>query len=427
MHGPYRIGATRWWLRDGVDFDTARAALVGTQEALTSGALVDRKHGRRKGLFDLALGVGAGDDAPDHLLKRNAYEGIARLRRSLRGSKARGELERAERAAARGIATPLPLAAGEVRWAGLLDHCLLLMPRLEGAVDLRVVWESRALAPTERRAVATAFGALSREAVEAGLFQDDFAPNNVLLRRGSPPELWMIDFERAELRDRVTAEERTRMLAKLQRELVGATRADRLRFLRAFDPDDPRGGWRRAEAEAPRLLQRDLAHLERTLRRPGRRFAPLRDGAFFGWQRRDVALADLRHPRDASAPLPGRRDLPPVSRAAGRRLFATAVLLARRGLGPRPLAWFGSPERSCLLSEPADVQAEAPESPAGRVLLRSLLALADLEGPVRPGDLGRMRGPHGEAAAVWQAPERLIVTGRSAPPERHREILSSHR
>ena len=102
----------------------ARAAL----DALHSGAARNLKTGRRKQLYPLDL---RGRGAPDHLLKVNDYGRAAGLRRALRGSKARHELQMAEQVAARGIPTVVPLAAGERRSGGLLRTCYLLMPILE--------------------------------------------------------------------------------------------------------------------------------------------------------------------------------------------------------------------------------------------------------------------------------------------------------
>ncbi|MCP5055851.1 MAG: hypothetical protein GY937_03900 [bacterium] len=426
MHGPYPIGGARWWLRADAELETARPAVLRVQAALASGALVDRKNGRRKSLFEVQLSGSAGNEAatpPDHLLKRNAYTGMTRLRRSVSGSKARIELMRAEQAASRGIPTPIPLAAGEVARAGLLDHCLLLMPILEGATDLRAHWEGRSLPPRERHELASSLGRFTRQFLEAGLFQDDFAPNNVLIRPGSPPELWVIDFERAVLQDRVSAADATRMLAKLQREMSSTSRSDEIRFLRAFAGDERATWLQRVSTEAPWLLARDLAHLERTLRRPGRRFTPLRDAAFRGWLRKDVPLAQLAITRDAAATPDERRDLPPLSTSAARRVFATAILLARRGLGPRPDGVWASRDRACLLYTPAARSNGAPSPPAGRALLHRLLGLAEIELPFRPGDLGLAIGPTGGAAAAWMAPERVLVRGAAASQEEVRSAL----
>ena len=77
---------------------------------------------------------------------------------------------------------------------------------------------------------------------EAGIDQDDLAPNNFLLTPDGG--LQMIDFERARLGSQVAADARARALAKLDRELAGASLADRGRFLRGYCRGE-RAEWRR--------------------------------------------------------------------------------------------------------------------------------------------------------------------------------------
>ena len=108
--GPLEVGGARWWLAPGSDPDATGALLARALDALARGAAPVRR-GRRKALYRLAL---AGPQ-PDHLLKVNDYAGAVSLARRLRASKARRELARAEGVARRGVPTPLPRAAGEVR------------------------------------------------------------------------------------------------------------------------------------------------------------------------------------------------------------------------------------------------------------------------------------------------------------------------
>ena len=56
------------------------------------------------------------------------------------------------------------------------------------SLDLRRLWLEESSPPRERHALVTAFGALSRQVHDAGVFQDDFAPNNFLVRRGLTPD-----------------------------------------------------------------------------------------------------------------------------------------------------------------------------------------------------------------------------------------------
>ena len=117
----------------------------------------------------------------------------------------------------------------------------------------------------ERHALVTAFGALSRQVHDAGVFQDDFAPNNFLVRRGVAPQLFMIDFERARLRTGNDEAARCFMLAKIDRVLAGAPVGDRMRFLYAYAlvtaPRSDAGGMV-SEEFAEALARRDFARID---------------------------------------------------------------------------------------------------------------------------------------------------------------------
>jgi hypothetical protein len=104
------LDGVRWWAARSRR--TQLRVLVGRHAALAAGA-PDCKGSRRKESFLLAL-EGA---TPDYLLKVNHYESLAPWRR-LRRSKARAEMTRATMLTARGIPTPIPIAAGELRRAG---------------------------------------------------------------------------------------------------------------------------------------------------------------------------------------------------------------------------------------------------------------------------------------------------------------------
>ena len=96
------LGGVRWWLGAETEPEAASRLLQTALDALRSGAARNLKTGRRKQLYPLDL---RGSGSPDHLLKVNDYGRTAGLRRALRGSKARHELQMAEQVAARGIPT----------------------------------------------------------------------------------------------------------------------------------------------------------------------------------------------------------------------------------------------------------------------------------------------------------------------------------
>jgi hypothetical protein len=426
----FELGGVRWWLGREAEQEAVRGLLQIALDALRSGAARNLKTGRRKQLYPLDL---RGSGSPDHLLKVNDYGGAAGLRRALRGSKARHELEMAEQAAARGIPTPVPLAAGERRSGGRLRTCYLLMPILWETLDLRRLWLEEKLPARERRALVAAFGALSRRIHDAGVFQGDFAPNNFLVRRGGSPELFMIDFERARLRSGNDEAARRFMLAKLDRELAGAPVGDRMRFLRAYSSGDraeARRWWHRVESFAPVLARRDFARIGRNATRPGRRFRRLAQGAWQGYARAggDEAqlLEALPEARASGAPVRveamgklWRVHYRGFRRSAGRRIWVTANFLwARGGLCPRPLgAWRRGSQMVLLLERRAGAQPldQWPDRgralAAARVLLDRILAMAEIREPPLPESLLIEQGDGSALRASLAAPHGVHVTG----------------
>ena len=149
----FEIDGVRWWLADGVDPARTRDCITRALANLGAGA-IDHKAGRRKQLFALAL---EGKDT-DHLLKVNRYDRGASPLRRLRRSKARHELEVATALAGAGVATPVPLAAGEKRRGRLLHDCYLLLPVVPNAVELGAHWRRARTPPEERRALARSLG-----------------------------------------------------------------------------------------------------------------------------------------------------------------------------------------------------------------------------------------------------------------------------
>jgi hypothetical protein len=305
------------------------------------------------------------------------------------------------------------------------------VPLVAGARDLRELWFRTSLLPTQRRAVVEAFGRFSRQVCEAGVFQDDFAPNNFLVVQGLTPQFLMIDFERARLRP-ATARGIRFMLAKIDREMAGASAADRMRFLRAFSGDrasKARAWWIRVRSFAPRLALRDLRRLGRTATRDGRRFRVLSQNGWSGWAHRGASDDLLARARE-DLEVPGstfalerwddrwRVTYASVSRLEAARLWSLARWLhARRlGLEPRVLWWRDGLAGMVLETAlPSIAVAEAkthPDAPAAlRVLLDRALALARIRGTLDGDAVVFVADPCG-LRARFAAPHVLHLSGR---------------
>jgi len=364
-----------WRAAPGVSSPQLRERLAAARAALVASP-APRKAGRRKALFALALD----GPEPDHLLKVQRHGEASLPRRLGRGGGAQ-ELARAAACAARGVPTPLPVAAGAVRRSGLLEASLLLVPIVPGAADLARAWEGGRAPRRLRRAAAPALGAAVRALHDAGVDQDDLAPNNFLWRDAPEPRVLAIDFERVRVGRRVAPERRALALARLDRHLAGANAGDRMRLLRGYAGAEARAWWRAVAAAQAPLAARDFAHLLRTGTRASRRFEPVAAGGITGWARREGPLLEALAALEAPA---GARErlwitaLGPLARPG--RAWASALVLAQRAVSPPPVALLCR-EDGCFLAaervagarplasaEPRDAQA------ALVVLLSRLLA-----------------------------------------------------
>jgi tRNA A-37 threonylcarbamoyl transferase component Bud32 len=422
------VAGVRWWLREGADA-AALAPLLARALQQRDGA-EDLRSGRRKRLFRLALGSGG---EPEHLLKRSGYRPSRGWLRHARGSKARRELRIAEALARRGVPVVVPLAAGERRRAGRLVECFLLAPLLADAVDLRRLWSDPALAPGERRGLAVSLGGIVAAAHAAGLFQDDLAPNNVLVSDAGAGRLRLVDFERARLRWLLSTRARSRMLAKLARTAAAVPATQRLRFLRAYagDAAQARRWWARLRSEAPRLARRDDTRMRRTAVRNGRRFQAFERGDSRGFTRRGLdpglvlggapaglppAAGSVRVEIDGGV---WRVVYPRASERRMRGLWARANTLAARGLAPLPLAVRSDPDHTLLIYQPGAgarppgaTACGAAERWAVARLLRELEGFGELRAELAPEALVLIPTGTGRLRAQLLAPHAFRFGGR---------------
>ena len=220
----------------------------------------------------------------------------------VRPTKAKSEWQAAQRIAQLAVPTFDPVALGIVRRDGLVADSFLVSRGIPNAipldefvaVTLLPVLESPATGHDAgrqcelRQALATAVGELSARLHLAGVEHADFHAANILVRLEPDglPRLWLIDLHRVYFRSRLSDEQRFRNLAFLHQFFTGkSTKADRLRFHRAYQRIWGQGGGRSASPEhtAPPVPcawdRTEIALIERHLS----------DGAQRGWQRADRA------------------------------------------------------------------------------------------------------------------------------------------
>ena len=342
----------RWWV-DGERTPLLAALIAAPERVLEGPRSVAREAAGRKRLYRVE-----GDGEPALYVKLfRLPSGWARWRYFLRPSKARRERAVARRLERRGLAVARPVAVAEERRGGTLVQSLAVSRDL-GARDLRAQLDSLRERPAERRALLLRFAAFARRLHDAGVDQDDFSPNNFLVR--SDGGFVLIDFERLRLRRRPLGVRRWTQLAKLHRRDFGVSRSDRLRFLRAYldaPPDsaraERRAAWQRIWPEFRRIRRRDARRAEASALAEGRNLA--RDGRALVVRRRAGAKT-LRlelGPDDATL------------------CWVRAHQLERLGLPAlRPVRLEGGHV------ELLDPGAEHPRAPVDQLIGRALLALA---------------------------------------------------
>jgi hypothetical protein len=258
----------RWWVY--ASRTPKLDALLADPEGVLAGpGILARESAGRKRFFR----VDAGAAEPALYVKIFSLpSGAKRLRYFLRRSKARRERAIAVRLGALGFELAAPIAVGERRRLGVLDRSYSVIREI-AARDLVRLLREDSLGGAERRALLERFGVLARQLHEAGVDQDDFAPNNFLARPDG--SFVLIDFERCHVRRGPLGDARWTQLAKLHRRDLGVSHSDRLRFLRAYlgEPGgraERRAAWQRIWPEFRRIRRHDARHAEASAFSEGR-------------------------------------------------------------------------------------------------------------------------------------------------------------
>jgi tRNA A-37 threonylcarbamoyl transferase component Bud32 len=190
-----------------------------------------------------------------------------------RPSKAFHEFQTAISISGKNIPTPAPLLVAELISYGRVSESLLITQFITDAYDLKDFLMNRqgevtpAQLMRKRRETVEDFGKLTAKIFNAGIYQDDYALNNFILRQsGGGSEIYFIDFERVAIKDRLSEQEKTRLLTKLNRVGCEVTIRDRLRFLRSYLKEGT-GTHKDLKQYARELQSTTLAMLKRDLQR----------------------------------------------------------------------------------------------------------------------------------------------------------------
>lgn len=206
-----------------------------------------------------------------------------RLKSLLWGPRGLAELDACVAVLERGIPTVPVLAAGESGG----ESCAVF-GRLEGWRQLQEVLLSGAPAGAARRRLLFLYGRFARRVHDAGIWQYDFNPTNVLVRG---EEFKLIDFEKTRVRPFLAEGVRLRSLAKMNR-IGRLSRADRLRFLRGYldASAEDLGRWKEIAREilalGARQEARDADRSERRCVDDNRDFGPFEIAGVRGYYRK---------------------------------------------------------------------------------------------------------------------------------------------
>jgi tRNA A-37 threonylcarbamoyl transferase component Bud32 len=173
-----------------------------------------------------------------------------KLKNFLFGSRARREMEMSYGVFQRGI-PQAPVAAMRESW----DETWVAIEKLSDWSQL----QATILAATDRRTLCTVYGRFARRLHEAGVWQYDFNPTNVLVKDG---RCLLIDFELMKLYPRAVPQAlRLKSLGKMNR-VPTVSKSDRLRFLLGYLEADAveRKNWKAVVRQVLGLYKAQIEH-----------------------------------------------------------------------------------------------------------------------------------------------------------------------
>jgi hypothetical protein len=342
----------RWWVH-GERTPRLEALLCDPEGVLAGPGILARESAGRKRLYR----IDAGASEPALYVKVFALRpGVGRLRYFLRPSKARRERAIADALTRRGFEVAAPVATGELRRLGVLEKSWSVIREIQAPDLVRRLGELVGR-PAEKRALLARFGAFARRLHDAGVDQEDFAPNNILVRPDG--SFVLIDFERCDLARGPLGDERWTQLAKLHRRDLGVSRTDRLRFLSAYlGAGSSRAAradaWRRRIwPELRRIRRHDARHAAAAAFREGRNIARAGEGWLVRARAGAKTIAFELDPESA------------------RLCWLRALQLERLGLPALRAVRLDGPKVELL-----DPGTALPRAPADQVIGRALRALA---------------------------------------------------
>ena len=246
-------GGFRWRLRPGVPAELA-SAVLSLRDAPGQAAVIKANPSRSVFRFDAGPGV--------CYVKWHRFRGLLdAIGNALRGARAEREWRMALCLREAGIHTPEPMLMGVRRRYGLPVETVLVMREVLGVAlkeEFPALMAARSGEAARRRhELARRLGTLVRTLHEGHISHPDMHGGNFLVTEPDR-SLCLIDLHSARQFDALPGGERSQDLAFLHGTMLlrGSTRADRLRFSRAYLGESwTRGAARRIEAESDRRFE----------------------------------------------------------------------------------------------------------------------------------------------------------------------------
>jgi Ser/Thr protein kinase RdoA (MazF antagonist) len=197
----------------------------------------------------------------------DASRGFAALKERVRGSRAMNMAQMLSELKEAGFGVPSLLLLGRERASG---RSLAVTTAAEGESLAEVISRNGADA-ARKRSLLRALGVEIARFHRAGFVHGDLTPHNVFVGRGAPAQFSLIDHDRTRRAATIGRQRRQlRNLVQLGRfELKGLTRADRMRFFRAYADALELGGRRLVMRRVLKMLAARQARIARTQARRG--------------------------------------------------------------------------------------------------------------------------------------------------------------
>jgi tRNA A-37 threonylcarbamoyl transferase component Bud32 len=179
-----------------------------------------------------------------YFIKIYFYPGLSKITGFFYSPKGYNELSLAKRICQKGVPTIVPQEVKDIRKWGFLCKSIIVMEALPDCMNLETFF-FQVIRPQDtslKRKVIEKYAKLVRLIHDQGIYQEDFAPYNILYQQlqNNRFELYFLDLEKIRIYKKLSFEKRSRNLAKLNRavrifkNIKKLSNSDQMRFLKIY-------------------------------------------------------------------------------------------------------------------------------------------------------------------------------------------------